>query len=65
MKQNILSVLSIIGILHSQFKQKELFNANENIHIIKYSNKNARYKPTFVSASDSLFKTSRLAKQES
>ncbi len=47
------------------FQQKEIFNANENIHIIKYSNKNTRYKPAFVSAKDSLFKTSRLAKQDS
>jgi exopolysaccharide biosynthesis protein len=101
MRQNILSVLTIISILFGRsavlnaqsdsltqsafqnaawkiqildkevvwatfhFQQKEIFNANQNIHIIKYSNKNAHCKPVFVSAKDSLYKTSRLAKQDS
>lgn len=101
MKQNILSIFSIIGILVGasaalkaqsdslsqsvfqnaawklqildkeviwatfHFQQKKLFNANENIHIIKYFNKNAHYKPVFVSAGDSLIQTSRLAKRDS
>jgi exopolysaccharide biosynthesis protein len=101
MKQNILSIFSIIGILVCpsatlkaqsdsltqsafqnaawklkildkdviwatfHFQQKELFNANENIHIIKYSNKNTSYKPDFVSAGNRLVQTSRLAKRDS
>ncbi len=48
---------------HYHFKDKELFNANENIHILRFKNKSKKVKLAFASAGDSLLLTSELARQ--
>jgi exopolysaccharide biosynthesis protein len=49
--------------LHYHFKEKQLFNANQNIHILKFKNKPRKIQLAFASAGDSLVLTSELAKQ--
>jgi exopolysaccharide biosynthesis protein len=46
------------------FQQKEIFNANENIHILKFNTQQTDYKPYLRSAGDSLVRTSQLAKSD-
>jgi exopolysaccharide biosynthesis protein len=48
---------------HYHFKDKQLFNANENVHILRFKNKNKNAQLTFASAGDSLMLTSELAHQ--
>ncbi len=49
--------------LHYHFNEKQLFNANQNIHILKFKNKPRKIHLAFASAGDSLVLTSELAKQ--
>ena len=48
---------------HYHFKDKQLFNANENIHILRLKNKSKKAQLAFASAGDSLVFTSELARQ--
>lgn len=46
---------------HVHFSDKQLFQSNQNIHYLKVKNGSRRWQFQFVSAGDSLFKTSNLA----
>ena len=48
---------------HYHFKDKQLFNANENIHFLRFKNKSKKVQLAFASAGDSLELTSELARQ--
>jgi exopolysaccharide biosynthesis protein len=53
------------GILWQQFhfNNKQLFNSNQNINVVRLKNKRRKIQKNFVSAGDSLFLTSVLAEQ--
>lgn len=46
---------------HFHFKEKQIFQSNQNIHYLKVKNGSRRWQFQFVSGGDSLFKTSDLA----
>lgn len=48
---------------HFHFNNKQLFNSNQNINVLKVKNKNRKIRKMFVSAGDSLVLTSVLAQQ--
>lgn len=48
---------------HFHFKDKQVFNSNQNINVLKIRNKGRKIRKFFVSAGDSLVFTSVLAKQ--
>ena len=46
---------------HCHFSEKQLFNANENVHILRMPNGNPKLKLALASAADSLVETSKIA----